>query len=107
MAADMVDKVAQECGVEFGPVLGTTKGRAFEYAECEHPFPEYNHRKSLVVLADYVDKEAGSGCVHTAPGHGDVDYLTGLKYNLPSCARWTRKAASRKKQGNCSRQVRL
>ena len=83
MAADMVDKVAQECGVEFGPVLGTTKGRAFEYAECEHPFPEYNHRKSLVVLADYVDKEAGSGCVHTAPGHGDVDYLTGLKYKLP------------------------
>ena len=83
MAADLVDKVAEECGVEFGPVLGTTKGRAFEYAECEHPFPEYDHRKSLVVLADYVDKESGSGCVHTAPGHGDVDYLTGLKYKLP------------------------
>ena len=83
MAAELVDKVAEECGVTFGPVLGTTQGRKFELAECVHPFPEYNHRKSLVVLADYVDLETGSGCVHTAPGHGDVDYLTGLKYNLP------------------------
>lgn len=83
MAADLVDKVAEECGVTFGKVLGTTKGRDMEYMECEHPFPEYNHRKSLVVLADYVTLESGSGCVHTAPGHGDVDYLTGLKYNLP------------------------
>ena len=83
MAADVVSKVADECGVTFGPVLATTRGRDLEYAECEHPFPEYNHRKSLVVLADYVDKESGSGCVHTAPGHGDVDYLTGLKYKLP------------------------
>ncbi|MCB6442946.1 class I tRNA ligase family protein, partial [Streptococcus salivarius] len=48
----------------------------------EHPFPEYNHRKSLVCLGDYVDLETGTGCVHTAPGHGDVDYLTGLKYHL-------------------------
>ena len=84
MAADVVDKVASECGVTFGPVLAATRGRELEYAECEHPFSEYNHRKSLVCLADYVDKESGSGCVHTAPGHGDVDYLTGLKYNLPN-----------------------
>ncbi len=83
MAADVVGKVADECGVTFGPVLATTRGRDLEYAECVHPFPEYNGRKSLVVLADYVDKESGSGCVHTAPGHGDVDYLTGLKYKLP------------------------
>jgi isoleucyl-tRNA synthetase len=82
MAKELIDKVASECGITFGPVLGVTKGRDFEYAECEHPFPEYNHRKSLVVLADYVDLETGTGAVHTAPGHGDVDYLTGLKYKL-------------------------
>ncbi len=82
MAKDLVDKVAADCGIAFGPVLGVTKGRDFEYAECEHPFPEYNHRKSLVVLGDYVDLETGTGAVHTAPGHGDVDYLTGLKYHL-------------------------
>ena len=83
MAEAMLAHVAEECGVTFGQVLGTTKGRAMEYAECEHPFPEFNHRKSLVVLADYVDLEAGTGCVHTAPGHGDVDFLTGMKYHLP------------------------
>lgn len=82
MASELVGKVAEECGIIFGKVLGTTKGRDMEFMECEHPFPEYNHRKSLVCLGDYVDLETGTGCVHTAPGHGDVDYLTGLKYHL-------------------------
>ncbi len=83
LAKDLIGKVSEECGITFGPVLGVTKGRDMEYMECEHPFPEYNHRKSLVCLADYVDLETGTGAVHTAPGHGDVDYLTGLKYKLP------------------------
>ena len=39
--------------------------------------------KSMICLADYVDLETGTGCVHTAGGHGDVDYLTCLKYNVP------------------------
>ncbi|MBR1843526.1 MAG: class I tRNA ligase family protein, partial [Opitutales bacterium] len=38
--------------------------------------------ESPVVCADYVTLDAGTGCVHTAPGHGMDDYLTGLKYNL-------------------------
>jgi isoleucyl-tRNA synthetase len=83
MARDLVDKVAEECGVTFGKILGITKGREMEYAECAHPFPEYNGRISLVCLADYVDLETGTGCVHTAPGHGDVDFITGLQYKLP------------------------
>ena len=37
----------------------------------------------LVVLADYVTLEAGTGCVHTAPGHGADDFETGVRYNLP------------------------
>jgi isoleucyl-tRNA synthetase len=36
-----------------------------------------------LIAADYVTLETGSGCVHTAPGHGREDYLSGLKYNLP------------------------
>ena len=40
------------------------------------------NRMSPVVLADYVTTESGTGCVHTAPGHGLDDYLTGLKYKL-------------------------
>ena len=83
LASDLVNHVAAECGLTFGKVLGTVQGREMEYGECEHPFPEYNHRKSLICLADYVDLETGTGCVHTAGGHGDVDYLTCLKYNVP------------------------
>ncbi|MBC8011021.1 MAG: class I tRNA ligase family protein, partial [Burkholderiales bacterium] len=45
-----------------------------------HPFID---RASPVVLADYVTTDSGTGCVHTAPGHGAEDYLTGLKYGLP------------------------
>ncbi len=41
------------------------------------------NRDSLIVLADYVTLDEGTGCVHTAPGHGVDDYKTGLKYNLP------------------------
>ena len=83
MASELVNTVAAEAGLTLGKVLGTVKGREMEYAECEHPFPEYNHRKSMICLADYVDLETGTGCVHTAGGHGDVDYLTCLKYNVP------------------------
>jgi isoleucyl-tRNA synthetase len=83
MAQDLVAQVEADCKLTFGKVLGITKGRDMEYAECAHPFPEYNGRKSLVCLADYVDLETGTGCVHTAPGHGDVDYITGVEYKLP------------------------
>ena len=83
MASELVSNVAAEAGLTLGKVLGTVKGREMEFAECEHPFPEYNHRKSMICLADYVDLETGTGCVHTAGGHGDVDYLTCLKYNVP------------------------
>ncbi len=46
---------------------------------CNHPFIE---RKSIVVTADYVTFQSGTGCVHTAPGHGDEDYRTGLQEGL-------------------------
>lgn len=56
------------------------KGKELEALECRHPFID---RASKVVLADYVSSEEGTGCVHTAPGHGQEDYLTGKKNNLP------------------------
>lgn len=55
------------------------KGREFEGLTTRHPFID---RPSPVVMADYVTTESGTGCVHTAPGHGVDDYLTGLKYGL-------------------------
>jgi isoleucyl-tRNA synthetase len=61
-------------------IKGRLKGSELEGTECRHPFLD---RLSRVVLADYVSKEEGTGCVHTAPGHGQEDYITGKKYSLP------------------------
>ncbi|HEV7180357.1 MAG TPA: class I tRNA ligase family protein, partial [Candidatus Baltobacteraceae bacterium] len=55
-------------------------GSELEGAAVRHPFLD---RDSMVVLADYVELETGTGAVHTAPGHGTDDFETGLKYNLP------------------------
>ncbi|MGA2051961.1 MAG: isoleucine--tRNA ligase [Opitutales bacterium] len=56
------------------------KGSALEGLQPRHPFID---RASPIVLADYVTMDTGTGCVHTAPGHGLEDYQTGLKYKLP------------------------
>ena len=61
-------------------VIEKVKGEKLEGIVCRHPFAE---RDSSVVLADYVSPEEGTGCVHTAPGHGQEDYITGKKYSLP------------------------
>jgi isoleucyl-tRNA synthetase len=60
-------------------VLQRFPGRKLEHYQASHPlYP----RNSLLVLADYVTLETGTGCVHTAPGHGQEDYETCLKYGL-------------------------
>lgn len=56
------------------------KGKELEYIEAQHPFFE---RESLVINGLHVTTDAGTGCVHTAPGHGEDDYIVGQKYNLP------------------------
>ena len=61
-------------------IVKKVKGNQLEGIICAHPFIE---RVSKVVLADYVSSEEGTGSVHTAPGHGQEDYITGKKYNLP------------------------
>ena len=60
-------------------VVGTLVGRELEGVEYRHPFVD---RVGRVVLADYVTTDAGTGLVHTAPGHGEDDYETGLKEKL-------------------------
>lgn len=78
--------VAQALAENFASVADTTltmvktlKGSELEGILSRHPFIE---RDSPIVLADYVTTESGTGCVHTAPGHGMDDYLTGLRYGL-------------------------
>ena len=62
-----------------GQVIATFKAPLFENKRCQHPFYQ---RDSLIILGDHVTLEAGTGCVHTAPGHGHDDYVVGLKYGL-------------------------
>lgn len=56
------------------------KGSDLEYIETQHPFVD---RVSLVINGLHVTTDAGTGCVHTAPGHGEDDFIVGQKYNLP------------------------
>jgi isoleucyl-tRNA synthetase len=60
-------------------ILERFKGSKLEGLKARHPFLD---RDSLVILGDHVTLEAGTGAVHTAPGHGQEDYEVGLKYGL-------------------------
>ena len=62
-----------------GVVIATFKAGVLERKLCKHPFYD---RDSIVLLGDNVTLEAGTGCVHTAPGHGQDDYELGLKEGL-------------------------
>jgi isoleucyl-tRNA synthetase len=81
IAQDLVDQVKHITGDSFDLThpIGRLAGRFFEGKIYQHPLVS---RKGKVVLADYVSNLEGTGCVHTAPGHGREDYETGLKYNL-------------------------
>ncbi|EEX48440.1 isoleucine--tRNA ligase [Jonquetella anthropi] len=79
LACGMVDSVAQATGLTFGEPVLTVKGQALEGCVAFHPFLD---RKTPIVLADYVTLDAGTGCVHTAPGHGVEDYETGCRYGI-------------------------
>jgi isoleucyl-tRNA synthetase len=72
----------QALGEHFGQAekLGSVKGEALSGLAARHPFLD---RDSVIVTADYVDLETGTGAVHTAPGHGADDFETGLRYSLP------------------------
>lgn len=79
IAQELVQQVADQCKVEYR-ILDTRRGKDLAGMIFSHPFLE---RESIVVLADYVTLEQGTGCVHTAPGHGQEDFETGMKYGLP------------------------
>ena len=79
LATELVDAVTQTIGWEDFERGPTFKGDVFDRMSAQHPFLD---RESLLVNADYVTTESGTGLVHTAPGHGLDDYFTGLKYGL-------------------------
>ncbi|MFA4842764.1 MAG: class I tRNA ligase family protein, partial [Candidatus Omnitrophota bacterium] len=71
--------ILEQMGIKEYTIIGTFKGKDLDGLTYAHPF---GLRKGRIVLADYVSLEEGSGLVHTAPGHGNEDYFTGIKYKL-------------------------
>ena len=79
VAEGMAEAVSKATGRALGRKVASLKGTAFERVSFTHPLYE---RVSLGVLADYVTLEQGTGAVHTAPGHGADDFVTGVEYGL-------------------------
>jgi isoleucyl-tRNA synthetase len=79
VATELLKSVAAACAWREPVEVARFRGRALDRRKARHPFL---NRESLLVLADYVTLDAGTGCVHTAPGHGYEDYLTGVAYGL-------------------------
>ena len=79
VAKDLLETVSKEIGWENVEVLQEFKGEVLDLMTAQHPFYD---RTSLLMLGDHVTLDAGTGLVHTAPGHGEEDYVVGKKYGL-------------------------
>lgn len=71
MATELYKNALEAAGITEYTVVGTMKGSDLERMTTQHPFLD---RESLVIVGDHVTLESGTGCVHTAPGHGVEDY---------------------------------
>ncbi|MBQ4091647.1 MAG: isoleucine--tRNA ligase [Clostridia bacterium] len=79
LAKALTESTLKAAGIETYEVVATMQGKEFEFMTAQHPFLD---RKSVVVNADYVTMDSGTGCVHTAPGFGADDYQTCRRYNI-------------------------
>ncbi len=80
LAEDLLERCIERYRLGPGRIVGRTLGASLEGLRLQHPFLD---RDVPVIMGDHVTTEAGTGCVHTAPGHGQDDYAVGLRYNLP------------------------
>jgi isoleucyl-tRNA synthetase len=96
VAEALKEQSLKKFGVKDGAVIEKFKGRKLEGLKAKHPFLE---RESLVILGEHVTLEAGTGAVHTAPGHGQEDYEIGLRYGLDIYAPVDHKARFTKDAG--------
>ena len=80
LASKRVEPLMQTLGVGAWTTLAEVKGAALEHLKLRHPFYD---REVPVILGDHVTLDAGTGAVHTAPGHGLDDYIVGQRYGLP------------------------
>lgn len=78
MADELYKNAMADAEIDDYEVVGTIKGSELEFMKTAHPFLD---RTSLVIVGDHVTLESGTGCVHTAPGHGVDDYNVCLNYS--------------------------
>ncbi|MBT8142290.1 MAG: isoleucine--tRNA ligase [Gammaproteobacteria bacterium] len=81
LATDMVEDVCARFGAESIEQVAQASGDKFENITLQHPL--FASRQVPIILGEHVTTEAGTGAVHTAPGHGHDDFNMGLKYDLP------------------------
>src|SRR3989338_1891093 len=79
IAKGLIENVAQKLGRQDYKIIETFHPQKLEGMQARHPFVD---RDSIIILGEHVTLDAGTGCVHTAPGHGQEDYEMALKYNL-------------------------
>ncbi|OCG06926.1 isoleucine--tRNA ligase [Gilliamella sp. wkB178] len=79
LATDLVESVMQRANINDWKVLGSCKGSDLELLRFKHPFLDFDEP---IVLGEHVTVDAGTGAVHTAPGHGAEDFIVGQKYGL-------------------------
>jgi isoleucyl-tRNA synthetase len=80
LAAELLDSCLKRFGMTRLSVLAEAPGRDLEGLKLKHP---YQDRQVPVILAEHVTLDAGTGAVHTAPGHGHEDFAVGQRYGLP------------------------
>jgi len=79
LARELMEYSMQTFGIKDYSVVVAVDPKSLEHKRSRHPMVD---RDSIIILGDHVTLEAGTGCVHTAPGHGREDYEVGLKYDL-------------------------
>ncbi|MDO6685084.1 MULTISPECIES: isoleucine--tRNA ligase [unclassified Agarivorans] len=79
LARDLMEQCVERFGATHFNALGYCQGEALELIKVKHPFYDF---EVPVILGDHVTTESGTGCVHTAPGHGQEDFAVGQKYDL-------------------------
>ncbi|MDO6838069.1 isoleucine--tRNA ligase [Paraglaciecola chathamensis] len=79
VATDLLDECIKRFGLENSQVMGTALGQALENMQVKHPFYDFT---VPLILGEHVTTDSGTGCVHTAPGHGVEDFNVGRQYNL-------------------------
>ena len=80
LGKDLAEKAFTEMDLEQFELIKEFQGKDLERTTYQHPFLD---RTGLIILGTHVTADVGTGCVHTAPGHGQDDYVVGVRYGLP------------------------